>query len=103
MKRLTLSSGTGAGGIWFISALATAPVLQVVLRLGSIWPVLWVALYCLPIAAVVVPWGWLCGQGRFRAVGCIAVTSAAVRLGAGVLFVRAGWGVSGAVAASVAA
>ena len=91
------------GGLCTATMLVAAPLIQGLLRLDSIWPVLLLALYCVPLAAVVVPWGFLCGRGRFTVVGAIAVASMAIRVSVAVLFIRLGFGVSGAVAASVVA
>jgi O-antigen/teichoic acid export membrane protein len=91
------------GGVCTVIMLVAAPLIQGLLRLYSIWPVLWLALYCLPLAAVVVPWGFLCGRRRFGLVGSIMVASMIVRIGVAVMLVRSGSGVSGAVAASVIA
>jgi O-antigen/teichoic acid export membrane protein len=89
------------GALGTVVMLVASPVIQGLLRLDSIWPALWLALYCIPLAGTVVPWGLLCGRGRFGTVGAIAVTSTVVRLSMAVLFIKAGLGVSGAVAASV--
>ncbi len=83
--------------------VAASPLIQQLLRLTSIWPVVWLALYALPLAALVVPYGLLCGQGRFTTVGIVAVASATCRIFVAVLFIKAGFGVAGAVAASVVA
>jgi O-antigen/teichoic acid export membrane protein len=83
--------------------LVAAPLIQHLLRLVSIWPAVWLAMYCMPLAGIVVPWGVLCGRGRFAAVGAIAIGATVVRTGVAMLFIAAGLGVSGAVAASVVA
>ncbi|MBT8223875.1 MAG: oligosaccharide flippase family protein, partial [Dactylosporangium sp.] len=92
-----------AGAICAIAMLAAAPLLQGFLRLDSIWPICWLALYCLFPVAIVVPWGWLCGQGKFAVVGTIAIAGTVIRISVGILLIQAGFGVSGAIMASVAA
>jgi O-antigen/teichoic acid export membrane protein len=101
--RVLLGRALAVGALCTGAMLVAAPLVQRLLRLTSVWPALWLALYCMPLAAMVVPWGLLCGQGRFGTVGAVAVASTIVRIGVAVLFIEAGLGVSGAVAASVVA
>jgi O-antigen/teichoic acid export membrane protein len=101
--RVLLGRAMAIGVLCTGAMLLAAPLVQRLLRLTSVWPALWLALYCVPLAAMVVPWGLLCGQGRFGTVGAVAITSTVVRIGVAVLFIEAGLGVSGAVAASVVA
>jgi O-antigen/teichoic acid export membrane protein len=91
------------GALCTVVMLVATPWIQQLLRLESIWPAFWLALYCVPLAGIVVPWGVLCGRGRFGTVGIIAVSSTVARLSVAVLFINAGLGVAGAVAASVVA
>lgn len=97
--RRALTLGAAAA----VVLLFVSPLVQQLLRLDSIWPAIWLALYAVPLAAIVVPWGLLCGQGRFATVGTVAVVSTVVRISVAVLFIKTGFGVSGAVVASVIA
>jgi O-antigen/teichoic acid export membrane protein len=81
--------------------LGATPIARGFLHFPSIWPWVWLSLYCVPLALTVVPWGLVCGQRRFAAAGCAALTGALTRISVGVLFIDLGWGVSGAIAASV--
>ncbi|MFB9449443.1 glycosyltransferase [Dactylosporangium vinaceum] len=101
--RVLLGRALALGALGTGLLALASPLLMRALRLDSIWPALLLSLYCLPLAATVVPWGLLCGRRRFGVVGVVAVGSTVVRLGVAVLFIEAGFGVCGAVAASVAA
>ncbi|GAA3452346.1 glycosyltransferase [Dactylosporangium matsuzakiense] len=101
--RVLLGRALALGALGTGLLALASPLLVRALRLDSIWPALLLSLYCLPLAATVVPWGLLCGRRRFGVVGFVAVGSTVVRLGVAVLFIEAGFGVCGAVAASVAA
>jgi O-antigen/teichoic acid export membrane protein len=101
--RVLLGRALTVGGLCTVTMLVAAPFIQSLLRLGSIWPAVWLALYCMPLAGIVVPWGLLCGRSRFGTVGLIAITATAVRLGIAVLLIDAGFGVAGSMAASVVA
>ena len=90
-----------------IGTLAMAGLLAVAapvarwLALPTVAPMAWLAVYCVPMALSVAGWALVCGQRRFAMAGAVAVTGVLARLGFAVLFLAAGWGVAGAVAASV--
>src|SRR5690242_6734243 len=63
--RVLLGRALAIGALCTGAMLLAAPLVQRLLRLTSLWPALWLALYCVPLAAMVVPWCLLCGQGRF--------------------------------------
>lgn len=95
------------GGIFFaiysgVLVAAWAPALSHFLRLGSSVPGFLVAAYVVPSVLFPAAQGALQGQLRFKALGAVSVITTVLRLGFGIAFVMAGWGVSGAVAASVA-
>lgn len=81
--------------------LAATPLAMGYLHLASPWPWLWLSIYCIPLALTVVPWGMVCGRRRFGTAGSVALVGAATRIGLGVVFIEAGFGVTGAIAATV--
>ncbi len=95
-RTLAVGLATGAG------LLLTAPLLRDYLNLPSIGPIVFLALGCVPMTGSVVMWALLCGQRRFLTAARIALTAAAVRIGLAAVLVSAGYGVTGAVAASTA-
>ena len=85
-----------AGTVW-----AFSPVVVGFLHLRSFVPVLWLGAYLIPLAAGIVFWSVLCGTGHLGWVGFGATAGFAVRLGVGALLLAVGFGVSGAMAATV--
>lgn len=81
--------------------LAATPVVQSYLHFRSVWPWLWISVYCVPLALTVVPWGVVCGRRQFARAGLAALAAALTRITAAVVFIQLGWGISGAIAASV--
>jgi O-antigen/teichoic acid export membrane protein len=77
-------------------------VLAAFLHLGSIVPALWLAANLLPLPIVSALQGMLLGAQRFGALAASMLLNAAARLAVGVGLVAAGYGVDGALAASVA-
>ncbi|MBN1172284.1 MAG: oligosaccharide flippase family protein [Micromonosporaceae bacterium] len=97
--RRALTVGAAAAG----SLAVASPMLSGFMRFDSVWPLLVMAASCLPMAGSVVPWGMLCGQRRFGTCGVIVLAGAIVRVGLAAALVHAGWGVVGALAASLCA
>ena len=85
-----------------LAAAVAAPVLAAFLHLGSIVPALWLAANLLPLPIVSALQGMLLGAQRFGALAASMLLNAAARLAVGVGLVAAGYGVDGALAASVA-
>jgi O-antigen/teichoic acid export membrane protein len=91
--------------IWGVAACAVllglSPLVERFLHLPSLAPALLLAAYALPVGASVVPKGVLRAQGRLGqlAVGLLAGT--VVRIVVGVVLVRRGAGLDGAVLAMV--
>ena len=81
--------------------MAMTPLAVTYLHLQSAWPWLWLSLYCLPLTLTVVPWGMACGRRRFAAAGVAALVGALARILLGALFIEVGFGVTGAIAATV--
>ena len=79
--------------------LALSPVVEWFLHLPSITSALLLAAYALPVGVSVVPKGVLVGRGRLRLLATGLLTGVAVRIVAGVLLVRNGGGLDGAVLA----
>lgn len=98
MRRSVLA-GVAAAAI----LLALGPALRGYEHLTSLWPVVYVAADCVPVAGGMVAWGVLCGQRRFGTLGPVGLAGALARIGLAVLFLRLGFGVAGALAASLAA
>ncbi|MDP9223664.1 MAG: glycosyltransferase [Actinomycetota bacterium] len=82
-------------------ALAS-PLLKAFLHLNSEVAAVLVALYVLPAALGAVVRGVLQGLLRFKALAAVSILPVIVRVVVGVAFVRAGGGVTGAIAATVA-
>src|SRR5262245_10052984 len=83
-------------------AAAAAPALAAFLHLGSLAPALWLAANILPLALVATLQGMLQGVQRFGVLAAVLLLNAEIRLAVGVGLVAAGYGVDGALAASVA-
>lgn len=80
---------------------AWSPALSHFLRLGSLIPGFLLAIFVIPAVLTPVYGGALQGQMRFKPFAVISVVATLLRLLFGIAFVAVGWGVSGAVAASV--
>lgn len=80
-----------------------APAAQSYLHMASIVPLLGAAAYMVPLAATTVGWAVLTGTGRFEIAALAALSSIASRLATGYVMIRLGYGVTGAVLASVVA
>lgn len=98
-QRRALLAGMVAG----LALLATSPLLDAYLHVSSWQPAGWLALDTIAMSACVVPWGLLCGRSRFAAAGGSALSAAVLRIACMVVFLEAGLGVSGALAAGVVA
>src|SRR6266581_1364066 len=85
-----------------LAVAAAAPALAAFLHLGSIVPALWLAANILPLPLVSALQGMLQGVQRFGALAAALLLNAGARLAVGVGLVAAGYGVDGALAASVA-
>jgi O-antigen/teichoic acid export membrane protein len=96
----SVSWGGLVGGMGMVAVLAAAPAITTFLHIDSVMPVIWLAIYLVPVVVSLVPQGVLLGQLRFRPVALANVAGAIIRLVGGVLLVGAGFGLSGAVAAS---
>jgi O-antigen/teichoic acid export membrane protein len=83
--------------------LAVAPLARGFLHIGSVMPIVVLGLVLIPALAALAPKGLLLGQGRFRAVSAAVVAGVVTRLTAGIVLTMAGLGLTGAVAATVAA
>jgi O-antigen/teichoic acid export membrane protein len=81
---------------------AFSPVIEHFLHLTSPVPVAMVGLFVALTVLTVVPQGVLLGQLRFRVVAVALVGAALVRLGTGIILTQLGFGLDGAIAASVA-
>jgi O-antigen/teichoic acid export membrane protein len=95
--RLVLIASSGA----VILIVALAPTLMHFLRLGSIVPVLWLAMFCGAVPVVSVLQGMLQGRERFDALASVVIATAVARFTVGYLLALA-FGVSGAVAGAAA-
>lgn len=92
--------GLVAVGAALVLVLAS-PLLRTFLRLDSAVPVWLLAADLFPLMLGLVPRGVFLGEQRYRPVGGGLVAGAGVRLLLGFVFGRAGFGVSGAMAATV--
>lgn len=81
--------------------LALSPLVERFLHLPSITSALLLAAYALPVGVSVVPKGVLVAQGRLRLLSIGLVSGTVVRIVVGVLLVRRGAGLDGAVVAMV--
>ncbi len=101
IRRLLMRSMV-AGGTAAVTIIAISPFVNDFLHLGGLLPVVFLALFVLVSVAGLAPRALLLGEERFKALAIALLIGAAVRLVGGFVFVRLGWGVSGAVAAIVA-
>lgn len=92
--------GLLAGAAAMVAVAAATPGITSFLHIRGTLPVVWLAVYLVPLVACLLPQGVLLGQLRFRAVALANVAGAGTRLLAGAALVEAGFGLSGAVAAS---
>jgi len=101
MSRVTIRSFYG-GCVAMAALAASAPIIDGFLHIGSILPVCLVAVW-IPLATVsAVLQGALIGEYRFRPVAFASFGGVGlVRLALGAVMVEAGYGVSGAVAATI--
>ncbi|HVE75638.1 MAG TPA: glycosyltransferase [Actinomycetota bacterium] len=103
--RATLKACLRGGGIVAAvvgaGCLAAAPVLKTFFKLDSLAPALMLAAYVVVAIMAPVVRGALQGRLLFIPLAAIAVGTTLLRLASGVLLVKLGFGVTGAVAASV--
>ena len=97
----TLRRSAGAGAALLALVTALSPTLRGFLHLGSVVPVVFFGAFVGLTLTTLVPQGVLIGQLRFRVVALALVAGAGLRLATGPIFVEVGWGLSGAVAATV--
>lgn len=96
------AAGTAAAaGALFVVVGAVSPVLSGYLHLSSPLPVVLFGGFVAATLAAFVPQGVLMGRLRFSVVASALVAGALVRLAAGPLFYALGWGLAGAVAATL--
>lgn len=102
---LLLKSLLRGGGLFAIYCgilvAAWAPAISHFLKLGSLVPGFLLAAFVVPAVLAPVARGAIQGHLRFRSLAQVSVATTLLRLVFGVTFVGLGWGVSGAVAASV--
>ncbi|MHB8682604.1 MAG: oligosaccharide flippase family protein [Acidimicrobiales bacterium] len=89
----------GAGLLGLVAAVS--PLLRSFLHLSSPVPVVLFGAFTAGTVVSLVPQGVLIGRLEFRFVALSLAIGAVVRVAAGPLFVKLGWGLSGAVAATV--
>jgi O-antigen/teichoic acid export membrane protein len=94
---MALAVGTGA----IVVSWALAPGLESFLHLRSALPVVLIGAFGALSLMAVVPQGVLLGRLCFKVVATALAAGAAVRVGAGVVFVELGFGLDGALAATV--
>jgi O-antigen/teichoic acid export membrane protein len=90
-----------AGVIGSAAVAGLAPVVATFLHLHSRQPVIVAALYVTPATVDLVPRAVLLAERRYGLLAVGTGSSAALRLVAGILLVRSGHGVGGAIAGSV--
>jgi O-antigen/teichoic acid export membrane protein len=95
-----LAAVVAAGGALGLLAVAASPALRAFLHLPSLGPCLWLAAALLPLPLLSAVQGMLQGREWFGALAAVLLAAAAGRLAVGVGLVRAGLGVSGALAAT---
>lgn len=86
-----------------VALMSVTPLSVGYLHLRSSWPFVCVGLYAVVLTIGTVPWAVLCGHRRFAAVGIAGTGGMALRFGLVVVFAQLGWGVSGALAATLLA
>jgi glycosyltransferase involved in cell wall biosynthesis/O-antigen/teichoic acid export membrane protein len=89
------------GAVLCAVLLALSPLVESFLHLPSITSALLLAAYALPVSTSMVPKGVLVGQGRLALLASGLIGGTVVRLVSGVLLVRHGAGLDGALAAMV--
>ena len=89
--------GLGLGAV----VAAAAPGLRGFLHLASVVPVVLLGGFVATTVSALVPQGVLMGRLRFHVVALALASGAALRLVSGSIFVAVGWGLDGAVAATV--
>jgi len=93
------ASAWGAGACAVL--LALSPLVEELLHLPSITSALLLGAYALPVGISVVPKGILAGQGRLPLLATGLLAGIAVRVAVGVVLVRGGGGIEGALGAMV--
>ena len=101
--RRHISQAGLAAGASFCVITALSPTIEHYLHLASLFPVILLSLFVALTVLTLVPQGVLLGQLRFRVVALSLVGGAFVRLGTGIVLTRLGFGLDGALAASVLA
>jgi O-antigen/teichoic acid export membrane protein/glycosyltransferase involved in cell wall biosynthesis len=99
--RKPVLAAAGSGLVAFLVAAVFAPILQSFLHLRSLWLVVLLGLVLAPTVAATVPAGVLLGRQRYGIVGGSFMLAALGRFVFGIIMVRVGLGVSGALAASL--
>ena len=95
--------GIAAGVVGMVVLAALSPLMSDFLHLGSVVPVLMLAAFLPPTAGAAVLQGVLIGRLRFTPVAVALLVGGAARLLFGVVLVKAGLGVTGAMLASTLA
>jgi O-antigen/teichoic acid export membrane protein len=96
-RRLAVLAGAAGAALCL-----TVPAAVGYLHLSGPGPVLWLAAALIARMLGIVPWSLLCGTGRLGRVGAATAAGFGVRLVLGSLLLACGFGVSGAMAATVA-
>jgi O-antigen/teichoic acid export membrane protein len=98
---LLLGRSTAAGMAGFLVVSAVSPWGARFLHLDSAWTLILLATILVPSLPELAAKGVLLGEFRFAPVAFAQVAGTAVRVALGVVFVRAGMGIDGAIAATV--
>ena len=101
--RRHISQAGLAAAASFCVITALSPTIEHYLHLASPVPVILLGLFVALTVLTLVPQGVLLGQLRFRVVALALVGGAFVRLGTGIVLTHLGFGLDGAIAASVLA
>lgn len=102
-SRLIMRHSVTLGILICVALMLVAPFSVGYLHVPSAWPLVCVGLYAMVLTTGTVPWAILCGHRRFAAVGIAGTGGMALRFGLIVVFIHLGWGVSGALAATLLA
>ncbi len=102
LRRQISRAGIAAAASMFVLT-TLSPVIERYLHLASPYPVFLLGLFVALSLLVLVPQGVLLGRLRFRVVAVSLVVAAFCRLGTGIVLAVLGFGLDGALAASVAA
>jgi hypothetical protein len=86
-----------------VALMSVAPFSVGYLHLPSAWPFVCVGLYAMVLTIGTAPWAVLCGQRRFATLGIAGTGGMALRFGLIVVLAHLGWGVGGALAATLLA